>query len=184
MLYFAWKNKMIPGMSAATTPTPQPQPGSPTTNPTLVGASNPAMSQPASVSQPAPQSQAQDMITPAVMTTPVPVSLSTVPAVFSAGSTSAETEGNASAAATPTTSDPFAAYPAGFQTWANSLGPQNRLHLLSVIKTMTPTDINFINNMVAQNLWGSSAMAPQWNAFVKNYGFPVAGGFNNYNLSN
>ena len=160
--------------------------GTPATSngaPPIPPASNlPPMSQPAPVSQPAavsvaaPQSLASDVITP------LPVAISGNPAVFSATTSDAETQGTTAQAATPTTTNPLASYPSGFQAWAASLGPNNYAQLLSVLPSMSTTDVNFINNMVLNNLWGQASVAGQWNTFVKTYGFPVGTGFNSFNF--
>lgn len=169
LAYFYMKNQTPAAAPPASPPAPSPNPATPPGTPLM---SQPAaVSQPSAVSQPAPVSMATDMVTPS------PVAMSSGPTGFIAGVTSAENEGNA---ATLAPIDPFSTYPSGFQTWANSLGPQNRSHLLIMLPSMTPTDVNFINNMVNQNLWGQASVAAQWNLFCKTYGFPVSGKFNNF----
>lgn len=126
-------------------------------------------SQPAAVSQPAPISQQ-----PPGTIQGNPVVMGSTPTVFAPTVTDAEVQGNsANQVSAPN-------MPAGFQSWYNSLGPQNKARVAAAYSTMTADEINMINNMVINNLWGSASMAPAWNAFVLKYGLPVRGLFSNF----
>lgn len=102
-----------------------------------------------------------------------PVALTGTTSSFVAGVTSPETQN----AGTPL---PVSNLPAGFMTWYNSLGPVNQAWIASQVATMPQADIDFINTMVTQNLWGQSAQASQWNAFCSAYGLPHAGSFSSF----
>jgi hypothetical protein len=184
--FYSQNNATVVAAPSNTPPAPTPTPGQPgTTTPGspvaglngqgLTSVSQPApVSQPAAVSQPAPVSQTTDQITP------TPVVLNSTPSTFAATATDAETQGNS---AIPVATDPLAGYPTQFAVWVRSLQPKNQAYLISILPTMSATDINFINTVMTQQLWGSKTIEAQWNAFVAKYGLPVGGSFNNFSGS-
>lgn len=104
------------------------------------------------------------------------VAIPATPAVFAPTVTDAQVQGSAGSAAGAYSSSNN--LPSGFQTWYNSLGPVNQAYMSGIIPTMDPADINFIDTVVKQNLWGTSQIEAQWNAFVAKYGLPKNGTFN------
>lgn len=171
ILYFVFKNKS----SAAPAPSTGASP-SPSATPPPTTSTDPGSSLPSPVSTAAPVSQQSgDMVQ-------VPVAMSTMPTVFVADTTDAQAQGSAGAIANQAAASNN--LPAGFQTWYNSLGPQNKAHMASLISSMPATDISFIDTVVTQNLWGTQQIEAQWNDFVKRYGLPVAGSFSNFNGRN
>lgn len=161
ILYFVMKNN-----APATAPTPS----TGTANPPAPN--EPGSAQPPAVSQPAPISQqpANPLITPVVIASPV--------ATFNAGTTDAQTQGAAGSAAQAYTAS--GNLPSGFQTWYNSLGPNNKAYVAGLIPTMTAAEIALVDNIVTNNLWGDTSVAAGWNAFVGKYGLPLNNTFSNF----
>lgn len=149
--YFIWKNNVA--IPAATIPA---NPSSP------AGTSNdPGSSLPSPVS-----AQGTGVITP--------VAIPSVPATFAAGTTDAQSQGSGSS------SDPLGGMPSGFVSWFNTLGPQNKNRILTLIPQLTSDEINLINTLVTQNKWGDPVLSPLWNNFNKKYSLPVARTFSNF----
>lgn len=133
-------------------------------NPTLA-APLPTSPTPADPSAPAPVSQ-QDtpVITPGVITG--------TGATFTAGQSDASLQGGG------TSSDPLLGLPSGFVTWVNSLGPINRPLLIAQLPNISQSDMNLVDQIVSQNLWGNASVAGAWNTFtakLKSIGIPQRG---------
>lgn len=155
--YFIWKNnKPVSGQTIPTGGTPTP------------GTSNdPGSSLPSPVSTANPVSQqGTGVVTPVV--------IPSVSATFTPGTTDAQAQGSG------TTSDPLGGMPSGFQTWVNSLGPQNKNRVLTLIPQFTNDEINLINTLVTQNKWGDTTLSPLWNTFIKKYSLPVGRTFSSF----
>lgn len=153
--YFIYKNNKkstAPVTGSAGTPVTSNDPGS-------------SLPSPVSMANPVSQ-QGTGLITPVV----IPSS----PATFAAGTTDAQTQGSGSS------SDPLGGMPSGFVQWANSLGPQNKSRVLTLIPQFTSDEINLINTLVTQNKWGDVTLAPMWNTFIKKYSLPVLRSFSNF----
>lgn len=147
--------------------------GSSTATATTLAAPADNPSSPASVSLPDPVSIAASISDQTGEDITPPVATSGNAASFTAGVTSPETQNSG-------TPIPSTSLPAGFQTWYNSLGPLNQAHMAAEIPTMPTADIDFIDTMVTQNLWGQASQATAWNAFVAKYGLPVSGKFSSF----
>lgn len=135
----------------------------------VVGTSNdPGSSLPALVSVPAPVSQ-QDL--PSI----TPVVIPSVGATFAPATSSAQINGSG------TSSDPLSGKPSGYQNWVNSLGPVNKQKMLSATLTMPDSDINLINKIVTNNMWGDPSVQDAWNDFCRRYSIPIGYSFSNFN---
>lgn len=137
-----------------------------------------AVSQPSDVSQPAAVSQQPAISSVGVDTIQVPHILTMSPSVFSSGTSDAQLQGSNGTVATAATAAQN--LPSGFQTWLNSLGPLNKAHVVGLVSAMTSDEINFVDSLVTQNLWGQQSVQAEWNDFVTKYGLPIGAGFNSF----